>query len=239
MENISFSIIKGSFVSIFGKNAAGKTTLLNIISGLDIQTSGELSCVEDLNKIKVSYIFQNYAESLFPWKNVFENISLPLKLRGISKKECMVKVLNQFEKYKIELDLKKYPYQLSGGQKQITAILRALIVEPDLLLLDEPSSALDFSKKLYLHSILLEIWEQTHTTIIFISHDLDEAIYLADKVILLGGNPTTVILEQEINIERPRYLKLLASEKFNTIKSKLINNFIETTNNKNLWKNNL
>lgn len=229
IEGISFTVEQGAFISIFGPNASGKTTLLNIISGLTLPSSGHIEWQDKSGQERISYVFQNYEESLLPWKSVADNITLPLKLKGVPKSERLNRLKNMFDRFNIDMDENKFPYQLSGGQKQLVAILRSLIVEPDVLLLDEPFSALDFQKRLYLQSVLLEIWQQTNITIIFISHDLDEAIYMSDKVILLGGKPSKVLFEQANQMKRPRSIEQLATIEFNTIKSILLSQFIENS----------
>jgi NitT/TauT family transport system ATP-binding protein len=228
LSNMSFCIQKGSFISIFGPNAAGKTTLLNLIAGLVKPDSGEINWGDEQLKGRVSYVFQNYRETLFPWKNVFENISLPLKLKGVEKGERISRVEELLNKFSLNIDLVKYPYQLSGGQQQLVAILRAVITEPAVLLLDEPFSALDLQKRLDLQNKILEIWTLTRTTIIFVSHDLEEAIYLADTVILLGSKPTVIVNEQHIEIDRPRDISILTSEKFTHYRNLLLNSYLRS-----------
>lgn len=230
LKDISFSVEKSSFISIFGPNASGKTTLLNLISGLLIPTDGQIIWESEAAKNKVSYVFQNYRETLFPWRNIWENISLPLKLAGVNAQERKRLVTNLIDKFSIDLDLDKYPYQLSGGQQQLVSIMRAIITEPELLLLDEPFSALDFQKRLFLQSKLLEIWEETKTTIIFISHDLEEAIYMADKVLLIGGIPTSILKSQDIELSRPRDTRHLTDKSFIDYKKLLLDVFIQNNN---------
>jgi len=228
LKDINLNVEKGSFVSIFGPNAAGKTTLLNIISGLLEPDGGHIEWDDESSKNKVSYVFQNYRETLFPWMRVWENISLPLKLQYENKTECKNRVEELTTRFKINIDLNKYPYELSGGQQQLVAILRAVITNPVLLMLDESFSALDFARRLELQQKILEIWHDIKATVIFISHDLDEAIYLADEVILLGNKPTTIINKQKIDIERPRSSDHLVNKQFVAYKSDLLESFLAT-----------
>lgn len=214
LSDISFSVEKGSIISIFGPNAAGKTTLLNIISGLILPDNGEIHWATNTTFKKTSYVFQNYRESLFPWRNVWENISLPLKLKGVQKEIRKEKVIELLDKLSIDVDIYKFPYLLSGGQQQLVSILRGLITEPELLLLDEPFSALDIKRRMFLQDKVLEIWDQFGLTILFISHDLDEAIYMADKVLLLGETPTKIVTNVTVNIERPRMNNVRLSDSF-------------------------
>lgn len=226
LRNISFDVEQEGFVSIFGPNASGKTTFLNIIAGLTNADSGTVEWSDESLKSKVSYVFQNYRETLFPWKNIAENITLPLKLAGVSPSDRKHKVEELLSRFSLVLDLKRYPYQLSGGQQQLVAILRAIITEPALLLLDEPFSALDFPRRLNLQGKVLDIWEQTKTTVIFISHDIDEAIFMADNVVLLGNKPTQVEINLPIEIERPRKPEYLTTEKFIAYKKQLLSTFM-------------
>lgn len=227
LKDINFQIDKSSFVSIFGPNAAGKTTLLNLISGLLVPDTGEILWDGGKQKIKVAYVFQDYRDTLFPWRKVIDNIALPLKLKGWSKEDRHKSVNDLIDRFNIELDTQKYPYELSGGQQQLVAILRGIITSPDLLLLDEPFSAIDFQRKIYLHSKILEIWQKTKTTIVFISHDLEEAIYLADKVILIGGRPTTVLKESASEISRPRYTEQTTTQEFIDMKKGLLDSLLQ------------
>ncbi len=229
LKDVSFDIAQNSFISIFGPNAAGKTTLLNLISGLLKPDGGEIIWDGLIDDVKIAYVFQNYRETLFPWKKVIDNICLPLKLKGWSKNDRHHEVRELVEKFNIDIDLQKYPYQLSGGQQQLAAILRGVIIQPNLLLLDEPFSAIDFQRRIYLHEKILDIWEKTKTTIIFISHDLDEAIYLADKVVLIGNKPTTVLTQMQNTLSRPRRIEQLATMEFTDMKKYLLDSFLENS----------
>ncbi|WP_162499846.1 ABC transporter ATP-binding protein [Mucilaginibacter terrigena] len=230
LKNIDLNIKQENFISIFGPNATGKTTLLNIISGLLQADNGAVVWENEFYKNRVSYVFQNYRETLFPWKRVWENISLPLKLQNVKSAECKDRATDLLGKFAINIDLEKYPYQLSGGQQQLVAILRAIITDPVLLLLDEPFSALDFAKKFELQQKILEIWHEIKATIIFVSHDLDEAIYLADEVVLLGGTPTGIISNVKVEIDRPRTPGDLLSKEFVSYKRLMLDNFLSTQN---------
>ena len=169
LDSINFELQKGSFLSIFGPNGSGKTTLLNIIAGLVKQDSGKITYNNvSISYAKISYVFQNYRETLFPWLKVIDNITMPLKLQGIGKLERDTYAENLVTKFHIQVDLKAYPYNLSGGQQQLVVLLRSLIIKPDLLLLDEPFSALDYQTTLFLYQKLLEIWQDTKVTLILI-----------------------------------------------------------------------
>ncbi|PIR05620.1 nitrate ABC transporter ATP-binding protein [Candidatus Kuenenbacteria bacterium CG11_big_fil_rev_8_21_14_0_20_37_9] len=221
-ELLNLEILRGEFVGIFGPNGCGKTTLLNLISGLDKNFSGEINFD---NKVKISYIFQNYRESIFPWLTIAENIAYPLKLRGHTReeqREAARKICNQFD---IKFDLSDYPHTLSGGQQQLAAILRGLITKPDILLFDEPLSSLDYQTTLFMLNKIQEIWQETKTTILFISHNIDEAVTLSQKIILLSNKPTKIVKIFDNHLNYPRKTDILGSSEFVELKHNILSEF--------------
>jgi NitT/TauT family transport system ATP-binding protein len=223
-ESLNLEILRGEFIGIFGPNGCGKTTLLNLISGLDKNFSGR---IEFDNKTKISYIFQNYRESIFPWLTIAENIAYPLKLQDHSpeeRKEAARKICSQFD---IKFDLSNYPYTLSGGQQQLVAILRGLITKPDILLFDEPLSSLDYQTTLFMLNKIQEIWQETKTTVVFISHDIDEAITLSQKIILLSNKPTSVIKIFDNPLPYPRKTGILRTSEFVELKRDILSAFTD------------
>lgn len=222
LDNISLTIQKGSFVSFFGPNGCGKSTIMQIIAGILKPESGKINFANAVN-IKKSFIFQNFFDTLFPWMTCLDNIAFPLEVEGVTK-ETRVEMAKAFVK-EMNLDmipLHKYPYQLSGGQRQIVAIARALINDPDVLLMDEPFVALDYSTRLFVGQKLLDIWNKKRVTTILVSHDIDDAIYLSDMVVVLDKKPARIVEEIPINLMRPRNLKMMKSTEFNDIKSRII-----------------
>ena len=223
-DSLNLEISKGEFISVFGPNGCGKTTLLNLISGLDKNFSGKIN----LNsQTKISYIFQNYRDSIFPWLTIAENISYPLKLQGYTNEkqsEAVQKICSQFG---IKFDLADYPYNLSGGQQQLVVILRGLITKPDILLFDEPLSSLDYQTTLFMLDKIQEIWLETKTMVIFVSHDIDEAITLSQKIILLGSKPTKIVKIFENNLKYPRKIDILGTSEFVSLKHNILNVFKE------------
>ena len=189
-KNFNLEISGGEFLAIFGPNGCGKTTLLNLIAGIDKADDGKI--IFDDPKTKIAFIFQNYRESLFPWLNVIDNISYPLKLQGIPEEKRHVQVKNLCEQFGVQINFENYPYTLSGGQQQLATILRALITKPDIILLDEPFSSLDYQTTLFMLNKTQEIWQETGITFIFVSHDIDEAIFLSQRLILLSKKPTMI-----------------------------------------------
>ncbi len=223
-ESFNLKISRGEFIGIFGPNGCGKTTLLNLISGLDKNFLGKINFG---NKVKISYIFQNYRESIFPWLTIADNITYPLKLQGISRekqKEEAKIICNQFG---IKFDLSDYPYTLSGGQQQLVAILRGLITKPDILLFDEPLSSLDYQTTLFMLNKIQEIWQETKTTVLFISHDIDEAIMLSQKIILLSNKPARVIKTFDNNLNYPRKTDIMGTSEFIRLKHDVLSVFTD------------
>ena len=223
-NDLSFSVKKSEFVAIFGPNGCGKTTLLNMISGVDKEFMGTR---EANSNLKTAFVFQNYRESLFPWLNVEENISFPLSLKGLSRDDQNKAVKDLCNKLSVDINLNSYPYMLSGGQQQMVSILRALITNPDLLLMDEPFSALDYETNLYLLQKTQEIWKKTGVAIVFVSHEIDDAILLAERIVVLGRDPTGIVSEITNNLQYPREDSIMNSEHFHKIKNNVLSSFLK------------
>lgn len=223
LENLSFRANHGEFLTFFGPNGCGKTTLLNIISGLVLPDKGivNMGWLAHSRK-KIGFIFQNYRDTLLPWKTNLDNIIFPLVLDRMPKREARDKAKILMSQLDIDLPLSSYPYQLSGGQQQLLSIMRALITQPGLLLLDEPFSALDFSTRVGLQQKMLDAWHKTGVTTLFVSHDIDEAVYLADRVIILSKRPSTVAGVVEVNLPRPRRLELFEDARFFTLRNEVL-----------------
>jgi len=199
LSDVSFAVREGEFVCLIGASGSGKSTLLEIIAGLDVESSGKVIKPEN-----ISMAFQGAA--LFPWLTVFENIALGLRARKGKHKVSEVKIREQVGKYasmlSIDEHLSKYPPALSGGQRQRVGIARALAVEPAVLLLDEPFSALDPKTTAELHDDILKLWKETKKTILLVSHSIDEAVSLAERVILIKDHTISKIFD--INLPYPR-----------------------------------
>lgn len=230
-DNFELTLPMGSFTSIFGPNGCGKSTLINMISGLMKRDAGEvLYDGQTIKDTRISYVFQNYREALFPWLRAIDNIHYPLKLRGIPKQQRIDRVDQLVEDFGIKIDLNAYPYALSGGQQQAVSILRALVREPEVLFLDEPFSALDYEMTLLMREKLQSIYEKTKTTMILVSHDLEEAVQLADNVLLLTRRPTRVAELVPNTLLRPRDAATLVSTDFVTLRSKCLDIFQREAN---------
>lgn len=216
----------GQIVSVFGPNGCGKSTLINMISGLMPYDAGEIMFDgKTIRETRVGYVFQNYREALFPWLRAIDNIHYPLKVMGIGRTERHRRVEKLLADFEVRIDLNAYPYTLSGGQQQTVSILRALVTEPEVLFLDEPFSALDYEMTMFMREQLQKIFMKTKTTMLLVSHDLDEAIELADKVVLLTRRPTQVAEIVDVNLPWPRNLEVTTGESFMSLKRHCLDRF--------------
>lgn len=229
INDLSLEVYKGEFISIFGPNGCGKSTFLNLIAGIDVPTRGSITNNTSLSeKNKISMVFQDYDKSLLPWKNCLKNIYFPFESSDhLNQKEKEQKALNILELLGLadRLPLNSFPYQMSGGEKQLTCIARALITEPDILLFDEPFASLDFQTRMEMIEIVEKIWLKTKKTIIFISHDIEEAIRLADRLLLFSPRPASIRHEYHVTFRRPRSFEIETDVKFITLKKSILHNF--------------
>ncbi len=225
-DDFGMDLPLGHFISIFGPNGCGKSTFINMVSGLMPMDAGEvLYDGQRISETRISYVFQNYREALFPWLRAIDNIHYPLKVMGVSRKERHRRVEKLLADFEVPIDLNAYPYALSGGQQQTVSILRALVTEPEVLFLDEPFSALDYEMTMFMREQLQKIFMKTKTTMLLVSHDLDEAIELADKVVLLTRRPTQVAEIVDIDLPWPRNLDVTTGESFMALKRHCLDRF--------------
>jgi NitT/TauT family transport system ATP-binding protein len=205
LEDVNFTVEAGEFVTLVGPTGCGKTTLLNILDGLLLPDSGKITIdgreVEGPGRDR-GLVFQEH--SLFPWRRVHENVEYGLEILGMSKEERRKKAHEYISLVGLDGFEDSYPYALSGGMKQRVAIARALAYDPEILLLDEPFAALDAQTRAVMQSELLDIWHKTKKTIVFVTHNIEEAVYLGDRVLVLTNRPSTVKDTVEVKIERPR-----------------------------------
>ena len=207
IEDLSFQVNEGEFVSLVGPSGCGKTTLLMCIAGLMAPNAGRVAVKAAEVKgppRNLVLVFQEYNKSLFAWRNVLGNVLFGLEVRGRQARDAEEKArrliglvgLDGFERY--------YPWELSGGMQQRVAIARALAYEPEVLLMDEPFGSVDAMTRLELEDGLLRLWKELGTTILFVTHDIEEAIYLSDRIYVLGRRPSRVIEAVEVRLPRPR-----------------------------------
>lgn len=190
LDNINLDIEKGSFVSIVGPSGCGKSTLLYLIAGLEKADRGSITVAgKEVTKPGPDRIVVFQEDGLFPWLTVFDNVTYGLKIKGLSKEEMEKKARDVLQMVHLSQYIDSYPHQLSGGMKQRVSIARALVMEPDILLMDEPFSALDEQTRMVLHRELLEIWRKTKVTILFVTHNIREAVQLSEKVVVFATRP--------------------------------------------------
>ena len=223
IENISLELHEGEIVSLLGVSGGGKTTLFNIIAGLSVPDKGNvyLDGADITGKPgNISYMLQK--DLLLPYRTIIDNVALPLIIRGMNKKEAREKVSPYFEEFGLEGTQKKYPAQLSGGMKQRAALLRTYMFSEKVALLDEPFSALDMLTKGAVHEWYLDVMERIKLSTLFVTHDIDEAVLLSDRIYLLTGKPGTITKEIVINEPKPRCKDFNLTEEFLAYKREII-----------------
>ena len=223
IENISIELHHGEIVSLLGISGGGKTTLFNVIAGLSDPDEGEVYLDgENITKQpgKVSYMLQK--DLLLPYRTIEDNVALPLLIKGEKKRAAREKVKPYLAEFGLEGTEKKYPHQLSGGMRQRAALLRTYLLSAGVALLDEPFSALDTLTKSTMHDWYLNIMEQIHLSTLFITHDIDEAILLSDRIYLMGGKPGKIIDEIIVSEGRPRGKEFNLTEEFLNYKREIL-----------------
>ena len=205
LKDINLTIETGKFVSFVGPSGCGKTTLLRLIEGFENPTEGTIKDDDEIvtePSNKRGFIFQNY--SLFPWLNVMDNVMFGLDINGKPEKENKQRAMKYLEAVGLKDFAKRYPHELSGGMKQRVAIIRSIINDSQSLLMDESFSALDVQTKHKLQKQLYQIHRQKHKTILFVTHDVDEAVFLSDEIVILSRRPGRINKIVEIKLEHPR-----------------------------------
>jgi NitT/TauT family transport system ATP-binding protein len=204
VRNLTFDLRAGELACLVGPSGSGKTTLLKCISGLMAPTEGEV--LLDGKRVsgppkKMAVVFQEYGRSLFPWMRVRDNVELPLKNQGVPKAERDRLVDEALEAVGLSHVPRSYPWQLSGGMQQRVAIARAIAYQPEVLLMDEPFAAVDAQTRADLEDLIRTVWKKLGITVLFVTHDIDESVYLGERVIILSSSPTVV--QEDITIDLP------------------------------------
>jgi ABC-type nitrate/sulfonate/bicarbonate transport system ATPase subunit len=222
LSPIDLAVPENDFVCILGPSGCGKSTLLRIVAGLDTPTTGRVM----LNGRPITgpgadrgMVFQSY--TLFPWLTVLENVCFGLREKGLAKADQVHIARGFIERVGLSGFESHYPRQLSGGMQQRTAIARALATRPEILLLDEPFGALDNQTRALMQELLLKIWEAERTTVLFVTHDIEEAIFLGARVIVMSARPGRIKAEVPVGLPHPRHYTMKTSAEFSALKARL------------------
>jgi NitT/TauT family transport system ATP-binding protein len=208
IDEISFTAEPGELLCIVGPSGCGKTTLLRCVSGLMAPTSGTIHLDDrpvTAPPRAMAPVFQDYSRSLLPWMNIHDNVTLPLKAARMPRAEREALAGDALASVGLGAQGRKYPWQLSGGMQQRAAIARALAYQPEILLLDEPFASVDAQTRADLEDLLLQVWGRTHLTVLLVTHDIDEAVYLADRILVLSPAPTRIRKAITVDLPRPRH----------------------------------
>jgi NitT/TauT family transport system ATP-binding protein len=231
LEDISMSVGVGRFVVVVGPSGCGKTSLLMMMAGLRQQTQGTILChgrpIPEPDPKRVGVIFQE--ASLFPWLTTLDNIEFPLSLRGTPREERRRRSQAMLSLVGLEGFGERYPHELSGGMKQRVSIARGLVQDPPVLLMDEPFAALEEQTRMTMGHELLRIWSTTRKTVVFITHSLTEAVYLADEVLVMSARPGRIIDHIQVTLPRPRTYEMMATDVFGRLRDRIWQQIRKTT----------
>jgi len=223
LESVNLTVQQNEFLTLIGPSGCGKTTVLRCIAHLISPSSGHvivngLSPTEAIRKRDIGYVFQS--ATLLEWRNVLKNVLLPMEIAGVGRKEALRRAGEMIERVGLSDFVKNYPRQLSGGMQQRVAIARALVMEPKIILMDEPFAALDEITREDMNRWLMEVFDKSNTTIVFVTHNIREAITLSDRVVVMAPRPGRIVGEFVIDLPRPRSQEIMFSDEFNSIRQR-------------------
>ncbi|MDU5106724.1 MULTISPECIES: ABC transporter ATP-binding protein [unclassified Clostridium] len=216
LRNINIEVNEGELISILGPSGSGKSTIFNILTNITSSDNGEININGD-----ISYMYQK--DMMVPWKKVIDNIGIPLIFKGKNKKDSREEVKKHINDFGLSGFEYKYPSQLSGGMKQRANFLKTYLTSKDIMLLDEPFGALDSITRRKMQNWLLNLTKKMNTTILFITHDIEEAIFLSDKIYVISEKPAVIKSEIKVNLPKDRNEKIITSEEFINIKKEILN----------------
>jgi len=223
LEDIALTVDAGRFVVIVGPSGCGKTSLLMMMAGLREQTTGSILCggkpITGPDPDRVGVVFQE--ASLFPWLTALDNIEFPLSIRRAPREERRKRAAEMLNLVGLQGFGTRYPHELSGGMKQRVSIARGLVQDPPVLLMDEPFAALDEQTRMTMGHELLRIWDETGKTVVFVTHSLTEAVYLADEVLVMSARPGRIIDRIDITLPRPRTYEMMATDVFGRLRDRI------------------
>lgn len=227
LHDINLTVEEGEFLCVIGPSGCGKSTLLRILAGLYRQSGGEVkvningAAGRPVNAV----VFQEYA--IFPWRTVAENVSFGLEMRGVPKEQRQQRTESYLAKVGLTQFAHHYPYQLSGGMKQRVALARAMANDPEILLMDEPFGALDAQTRAVLQQELLRIWDEERKTVVYVTHSIEEAIMLGDRVVLMTARPGRIRAIYQVNLPRPRTFEIRTTPEYNRLANVLWKELVE------------
>lgn len=228
VEGVNLAVNAAEFLTIVGPSGCGKSTLLNIIAGLEEPTAGSILVdgvsVSDRQRY-FGYMFQK--DLLFPWRRVRDNVAIGLEVLGTPRNEARARALDILRRFDLDAFAEKYPSQLSGGMRQRVALMRTLLCDREILLLDEPFGALEALTRSIMQEWLLGIWEKDHRTVIFITHDIEEAIFLSDRILTMSARPGRIKGELTIDLPRPRDHTIVTTPRFTEFKRAVLDQIYE------------
>lgn len=210
LGNVNLTVNDGEFVALLGPSGCGKSSLLRVVAELLRPTAGTVvihsPAAKEYGGAKTALVFQEYA--LFPWRTVLDNVAFPLQMRGVARHEGLSRAREVLARVGLQPFARAYPHQLSGGMRQRVGIARALAAQPEVLLMDEPFGALDAQTRTVLQEELLRVWESERKTVLYVTHSIDEAVYLADRIVLLTARPGRIKAEYLVGLPRPRNMEM-------------------------------
>jgi ABC-type nitrate/sulfonate/bicarbonate transport system ATPase subunit len=215
LDTISLTVHKGELVSVIGPSGCGKSTLLDCIAGLTDPDEGEITSEE-----RPAYMFQD--DVMFPWRTVLDNVLLPLEVAGVDKKSARNEAGKFLKEFGLEKFASYYPFQLSGGMRERASLLRTYLCKKDVILLDEPFNKLDALTRQQMHQWFLEIIDKKRKSMLFVTHDVDEAIYLSDRIYILSSRPGKILAEVSVTLSKPRSQNIITSPEFTAYKKKIM-----------------
>jgi NitT/TauT family transport system ATP-binding protein len=218
LAGVTLTVADGEFVALLGPSGCGKSSLLRIVADLLRPSSGMVrihAADRDRGQPRTALVFQEYA--LFPWRTVLDNVVFPLEMRRVPRAERLTLARDVLRRVGLQEFAQAYPHQLSGGMRQRVGIARALAAQPEVLLMDEPFGALDAQTRTLLQEELLRVWEAERKTVLYVTHSIDEAVYLADRVVLLTARPGRVKAEYQVPLPRPRHMEMHGWESYTTL----------------------
>ena len=221
LEDFSINVAKNEFVSLIGPSGCGKTTVLRCIANLLEPVSGSVNVngmtpKDAIKKRDVGYVFQS--ATLLEWRSVLKNVLLPLEIAGVPRSQAMPRAMEMIDRVGLSDFTRNYPRQLSGGMQQRVAIARSMVMEPDIILMDEPFAALDEITREDMNRWLMDVFAKSNTTVLFVTHNIREAIFLSDRVVVMAARPGRIIAEFQVDLPRPRTPDQLFSPRFTELR---------------------